>query len=174
MTDAEALGEHIRTLEGRLRAVEDVQAIEHLKATYAELTDRRYGPDGVRPEAELEPIAKSLAELFTEDAVWDGGAGLGVCRGRAAIFERFLAPTLRFTWHLFVKPRIGVDGDRATGRWDVFAPCTTRAGKPMWMAGVEDDTYERVNGVWLHSGMKLDVVFMAPYDKGWTRVHPGG
>ena len=163
------LEERVAALEARLRGVEDVQAIERLKARYAQLVDARYGASGAKERAELDLLAEQIADLFTKDACWDGGKGLGLCEGRAAITERFREPTLLFSWHYFVKPRIHVDGDRASGTWDILAPCTTRDGRPHWMAGFEEDEYERVDGEWLHSRMKLSVVFLAPHDVGWAR-----
>ena len=158
----------IRALEARVRALEDAEAIRGLKARYAELVDARYAGGKVKERGEVEALAERIAALFTEDAVWDGGAALGVCRGRAAIRARMAAPTLHFSWHYFVKPRIEVEGDTARGRWDILAPCTTRQDRAMWMAGVEDDGYARVDGRWLHTSMKLTVVFMAPRDRGWA------
>jgi len=140
-----------------------------LKARYGTLADQRYGRKGVVPPDQLERLADALAALFTEDAVWDGGKGLGVARGRAEIRQRFLEPTLEFSWHYFVKPQIHVDGDSARATWDVLAPCTTRGGVPHWMAGFEEDEYRRVNGEWLHSRMQLGMVFMAPHTRGWSR-----
>ena len=107
-------------------------------------------------------------QLFTEDAVWDGGPTLGVAEGHEAIRQRFLSPTLQFSWHYFVKPEIHVEGNEARGTRDILAPCTTTDGTPMWMSGVEHDRYRKVNGVWLHTHMKLDPVFMAPHAKGWA------
>jgi hypothetical protein len=37
----------------------------------------------------------------------------------------------------------------------------------MWMTGVEHDRYRREQGVWLHTHMKLEPVFMVPHEKGW-------
>jgi hypothetical protein len=170
---AASLEDTVRRLEARLRTVEDVQAIERLKARYGELVDRRYGPRGVVAAEELDVLANEIAALFTEDAVWDGGKVLGLCRGRTEIRERFREPTLLFSWllfswHFFVKPRIEVDGDRARGTWDILAPCTTRDGKAQWMAGVEEDEYERGEAGWIHRSMKLRVVFLAPYERGWA------
>ena len=165
---AEAAGS-LHALEMRVRALEDVEAIRGLKARYAELVDARYAEGRVVEPATLATLAGRIAALFTEDAVWDGGAALGVCRGRAAIRERMATPTLHFSWHYFVKPRIEVQGDDATGRWDLLAPCTTADDRAMWMAGVEDDVYARVGGQWLHARMKLRVVFMAPHDRGWAK-----
>jgi hypothetical protein len=168
MASIEELAQRVEALEARLRATEDVQAIQRLKARYAELVDARYGPDGPLPDDELERLGRQIAGLFSEDAVWDGGASLGVCRGRDAIRERMAKPTLHFSWHFFVKPAIEVEGDSARGRWDILSPCTTTSGRAMWMTGVEEDEYARVDGVWLHRSMRLDVVFMAPYEKGWA------
>jgi len=158
----------IRALEARLEALEGVEAIRALKARYGELVDSRFDEGGLLPRARVAPIADAIARLFTEDAVWDGAA-LGISRGRDEIRERFLASTLTFSWHFFVKPQIEVDGDRATGRWDILSPCTMPGDRPFWMVGVEDDRYRREDGVWKHESMKLRVVFMSPHDRGWAR-----
>jgi hypothetical protein len=166
----ESLAARIDELEARLRAAEDLQALHRLKARYAHLLDRRYTrKGGLRPPEEVLPLAREAAALFTEDAVWDGGPGLGVCEGREAIQERLANSTLRFAWHYFVKPCIEVKGDEAAGSWDILSPCTTADGRAMWMSGVEHDTYVRRDGVWLHTSMKLDLVFMAPHDEGWSK-----
>ena len=75
--------------------------------------------------------------------------------------------------HVRCPTLVEVEGDRARGSWDILSPCTTGEGRAMWMAGVETDEYARVNGVWLHTHMKLDVVFMAPHDKGWAKRRDG-
>lgn len=169
MAKRKELEERLDELEARLEAVEAVEEIRRLKARYGELVDSRYGEQGPRPPKEIARIADEIVLLFAEDAVWDGGERLGAWRGRQEIRKRFLEPTLRFTWHYFVKPRIEVHGDRAVGRWDILAPCTFGNGKPAWMAGYEDDEYVKRDGRWLHSHMKLSVVFMAPHDRGWSR-----
>jgi hypothetical protein len=169
VSEADRLVARIDALERRLGVLEDVEAIRRLKARYGELVDARYAGGAARPEAELAGIASEIAELFADDAVWDGGRALGVCRGRAAIRERMAQPTLRFSWHYFVKPQIEVEGDRARARWDLLAPCTAQDGRAMWMAGVEDDEYVKRDGRWLHQGMRLRVVFFAPHDAGWAK-----
>jgi len=170
MSDGEALQEKLDALEARVRVVEDAQAIQDLKTRYAELVDRRYTRGRPRDAEALADIASQVAALFAPDAVWDGGPALGTCTGRDAIAARMREPTLQFSWHFFLKPRIEVDGDRAKARWDVLSPCTTEDGRPHWMLGTEDDEYRRVDGVWLHQHMKLTAVFLAPHDSGWTRI----
>jgi hypothetical protein len=169
----DALLRRIETLEARVRAAEDVQAIHRLKARYAQLVDARYRRvGGVVERDALEKAARAIAETFTEEGVWDGGAALGVCTGRDEIFRRMCEPTLSFSWHFFLKPCIEVTGDRGRGTWDILSPCTTGEGRAMWMAGVEHDEYARVGDAWLHTHMKLDVVMMAPHDKGWAKKRP--
>ena len=157
----------LEALAARVDALEAGEEIRRLKARYAELVDARYAKGAPRPAAEIAPLAAAIAALFTEKAVWDGGA-LGVCTGRDAIRARMAEPTLHFSRHYFVNPRIEVDGDRARGRWELLAPCTSRDDRAMWMAGVEDDEYARVGGVWLHTRMKLGVHFFAPHERGWA------
>ncbi len=139
MSDPRALQQRIEQLEARLAEVEGVQAIQNLKSRYGQLADSRYGPEGVVGREELEGIADALAALFPLDAIWDGGASLGLCRGREAIRRRFLEPTLTFSWHYFVKPHIEVRGDGATGTWDILAPCTSRDDRAMLMTGYQED-----------------------------------
>ena len=170
MSDPAALEERLAALEARVEAAEAVHAIQSLKARYAELVDRRYARGRAREAPELAETADAIAALFTEDGVWDGGPALGRCEGRAAIAERMREPTLRFSWHFFLKPRIEVAGDRAHARWDILSPCTTRDGRPHWMVGVEDDAYRRVDGVWLHERMQLTTVFLAPHERGWEKI----
>lgn len=164
------LEERIARLEARLDASESVLAIQRLKAEYGALVDSRHQRGGgLRERAEVERLAQQIARLFTEDGVWDGGPTLGVCRGRDAICERLANPQILWAWHFFLKPRIEVEGDRATGVWDILAPCTLADGSQRWMAGVETDSYERVDGVWLHSAMALETVMFAPFESGWAR-----
>lgn len=164
------LEERMTKLEARLASLEDVEAIKLLKARYGALVDSRFERGDVVSPERLDAIADEIAQLFCEDGVWDGGKSLGLCTGRAEIKARLAKPTMKFTWHYFVKPQIEVMGDSAKADWDIFSPCTTADDRPMWMAGVEHDEYRKRDGVWLHASMRLDVVFLAPYDKGWARV----
>lgn len=170
MATVEELAGRVDALEARLRAAEDVQAIQRLKARYAELVDARYDRrGGVKAPDEVARVADAIAALFTPDGVWDGGAALGTCTGRDAIAARMREPTLSFSWHFFLKPCIEVEGDTARGTWDILSPCTSADGRAMWMVGVERDAYARHEGAWLHTRMTLEVVFMAPHDRGWAK-----
>jgi hypothetical protein len=166
----EELAAEVAALGRRVATSESVLAIQALKARYGELVDRRFAAGSVVDAATLAAVAEAVAELFTADGVWDGGPGLGVASGRPAIAARLREPTLTFSRHFFVNPRIEVEGDRATARWDLLSPCRRADGTSYWMCGYENDEYGRVDGVWLHLSMKLTTVFMAPVGEGWTKV----
>jgi hypothetical protein len=168
MSEESVLQTRIEALEARLAQVEAHQAILNLKSEYGALADARYTRKGPKPQAEIDVVAGRLANLFTEDAVWEGGGELGRCQGREAIRERLRSPTLHYSWHFFVKPEIRIEAARASGSWDVLALCTTRQGRAMWMVGVEHDEYACVDGRWLHTRMQLDAKLMAPHDRGWA------
>src|SRR5258705_8071551 len=59
------LEETVAALETRLAHLEAEAEIRRLKARYGALVDARYGKDGPRPRAEIEPLAREIAELFT-------------------------------------------------------------------------------------------------------------
>lgn len=168
--DGRGLRERVAALERELARTRAMQAIRRLKARYARLVDGRYARGRPRAPDVLAERAASIAALFTEHAVWDGGEALGRHEGREAIAERMRDPTLRFSRHLFVQPEIEVDGGTARARWDLLAPCTTADGRPHWMAGTERDEYVRRDGRWLHRSLELEVAFFAPHEHGWDRI----
>ena len=92
-------------LEQRVQALEDINAIRHLKAQYAASCDDHDNPDG-------------LAALFTEDAVWES-QGLGRFAGRDAIREFFRGASQLFTFaiHYSLNGQINVQGDTARAQW---------------------------------------------------------
>ena len=171
MGPIDELTQQVAELRVRVEAAEAVQAIQNLKARYAQLVDERYVRGKVAPDEKVAAIAEQIAALFTADGVWDGGPALGVSTGHEQIAARMRAPTLVFSWHFFLKPQIHVDGDRARARWDILSPCTTKDGKPHWMVGFEDDEYARIDGAWLHTRMKLTSVFLAPHETGWQKIY---
>ncbi len=170
MTTVEELAAEVASLRRRVASSEGVLTLQALKARYGELVDRRFSAGAVVGAATLAEVAEAIAGLFTTDGVWDGGPGLGTATGRPAIAARLRDPTLVFSRHFFMNPRLDVDGETATGRWDLLSPCRRADGSSYWMCGYEDDEYARVDGEWLHRSMRLTTVFMAPVGEGWTRV----
>ncbi len=170
MPTIEELATEVDRLQRRLEDCEAVLEIHALKARYGELVDDRFSAGRPVDDEAMAVLADQIARLFTEDGVWDGGPRLGAVTGRRAIAERLRRPTLAFSRHLFVKPRIEVEGDRARGRWDLLSPCRAMDGTSYWMCGYEDDEYARTEGRWLHRTMRLTTVFWSPTAEGWTDI----
>lgn len=149
----------MRDIEERLSELEAREAIRELKHEYCYCNDVR---DWER-----------LMELFTDDAVWDGGELYGVHRGRREI-ERFFRESvprrLRFAVHMVTNPIIKVSGDRATGTWYLLEPMTLADGnKAVWFQARYDEEYVREGGRWKFKLIKLSAIFLTPYDKGWVK-----
>ena len=137
----------LEQIERRLQGLEDAEAIRNLKARYAALCDNQYDADGI-------------ASLFTEDAVWESPA-LGRFEGRDAIRNFFRGASGIF--------HIEVDGDTARARWYLFMPCTVAAGNlAMWRAGIDHETYARVDGIWMFRHKRSEPLMSVPFETGWA------
>jgi len=160
------------SIEERIRRLEDIEAIRHLKARYAEYADEKYTDDHRRkPQDELDRIGRLQAGLFTEDAVWDGGEHFGLCEGREAIYAFVRKGGWSFAMHYFLNPRIDIEGDTAQARWMLWQVCTLAEGDtPCWMSAIEDDEYRRTPDGWLMSRMTFRLKFMTRFDVPWTEV----
>ena len=146
-------------IEARIQRLEDIEALKQLKARYAAHCDDDYNAD-------------ELAPLFTEDAVWDGGA-MGRFEGRAAIREFFNASDqiVPFAIHHVTNPIHEITGDRATGHWYLWQPCTFAEGnQALWMAGRYDDVYRREGGVWRFAHVTVALRMLSPYEAGWAQT----
>lgn len=146
------------TLEERVQRLEDIEAIRRLKIRYAQLCDANYDPDG-------------LAALFTEDAVFEGGA-LGNYNGREAIrqFMAGVSKQLTFAVHFMIGHMIDVapSGTEATGSWYLLDAVTAN-GRADWIAVTYDDRYRKVDGQWLFSHVKVNFAFWTHFDTGWVK-----
>jgi gamma-hexachlorocyclohexane dehydrochlorinase len=150
----------------RLDALESQDAIRRLKAGYMQgLDDRLRGVVG---------------DLFWEDAIWEGlpdrplegeqPARAGECiQGRRAIAESFIAAAaaMSFTAHFLTNEDITVDGDHAVGKWKLLQACNSGRDRAFWQAGIYIDDFERRDGVWKFSHLRLALDFRTPYDEGW-------
>ncbi len=149
----------LEALERRIRRLEDVEAIKQLKARYAMYCDANYDAD-------------ALAELFTADAIWDGGM-LGRNEGREAIRQFFRGSSRRITFavHNILSPIIEVDGDTATGTWYLLQACTYRDGnQAIWGAAVYTDRYVRESDGWKFQHVQITSHFWTPFEEGWART----
>jgi uncharacterized protein (TIGR02246 family) len=148
----------MKTPMDRLRVLEDIEAIKQLKARYATACDDNYNAD-------------AIAELFTEDAVWDGGT-LGKAHGREKIrtFFRHAPAFFPFAIHHVMNPMIEVDGDHAHAQWYLLQPATMAKGnQAVWLAATYHDDYVRAGGKWLFQHLRVTARFLTPYDEGWAK-----
>ena len=146
-------------LEQRVQALEDVNAIRHLKARYAASCDDQYNPDGI-------------AALCTEDAVWES-QGLGRFEGRDAIraFFRSASQLLPCAIHYSLNGPIDVQGDTARAQWYLFMPCPLGEGnRAMWRAGIDHEEYVRVEGEWKFTRKSSAPLFHTPFEDGWAKT----
>jgi uncharacterized protein (TIGR02246 family) len=152
------MGTGTGALEARIRKLADIGEIKQLKARYAAACDNNYDAD-------------AIAELFTEDGVWDGGK-FGKAEGREDIrrFFRRAPGVFSFAIHNVMNPRIEVDGDRATGQWYLLQPATREPGtQAIWLAAAYHDEYVRVSGKWLFKHLQVSSNFLASYEDGWAK-----
>lgn len=153
------------SLEARIERLESIQEIQTLKYLYCKFCDNGY--DG-----------RKLADLFVEDAVWEGNDNERHV-GRAAVFAMFenMSNEIPFAAHTVFNPIIEVDGDRATGQWWLNMPCTRRIGDQLvahWLAGTYEETYIRTKEGWRFQHMKLDRKYWHPHLEDWGQASVRG
>lgn len=152
-----------RSLEERVRILEDQQEIIKLKAKYVNYNDGGWkGPTHTNPQA--------VADMFTEDGVWDGRPGTGYAKGRAEIkqlFETFGA--VPFIVHYVTNPLIEVDGDTATGHWHALVTMTVPGEQALWNLGLYIEEYVRTAEGWKFKTLRFETAATTPYELGWAK-----
>ncbi|MET0143167.1 MAG: nuclear transport factor 2 family protein [Ilumatobacteraceae bacterium] len=132
----------LAALAARLQVLEDVGAIERLKAAYCAGCDDDHNPE-------------TVAALFVPDGVWSA-VGFYDRRGHDEIKRHFQAVRdsgrMRTSAHMVSNPSIVVDGDRATGAWR-YLMMYTNARRPdairyFRIIGRYEDDFVRVDGEW--------------------------
>ena len=159
------------TLEQRVQRLEDRDAILQLKAFYAKCADDKYTPDHRRkPQHEIDAITRrQMDAVFTEDAVWDGGAQFGVIRGREAMYEQLRVGGWSFAMHYFVNPVIELRGDEAHGDWMLWQTCTfEKQNQAVFMAASTSDDYVRTAAGWRMARMQFTLKFITRFDQPWS------
>ena len=136
----------------------DIEQIKQLKHRYCAFCDDNYNPDGI-------------AGLFAVDGVWDGGTfGRAETRDGIRAFFADVANQVDFANHYVNNPIIEVDGDRATGRWDLWQPMVMNEGnQALWLVAKYREQYVRAGDGWLFRELVVDVRALSPYEEGFGR-----
>ena len=142
----------------KLQWLVDIEEIKQLKARYAAACDDDYAAD-------------KIAELFVDDAVWDGGM-MGFAETREGIREFFANASniVGFAVHGVSNPLIEVDGDRASGRWYLMQPMVLKGNDACyWYCAQYEDQYVRTDDGWKFRHVKIHARAFSPYDSGFGR-----
>jgi ketosteroid isomerase-like protein len=152
-----------KTIEERLRALEDREEIVKLKARYA-----NYNDGGWRGPTHAHPA--EVANMFVEDGIWDGTPIAGYAKGREQIRELFRQfAAVPFIIHYVTNPLIEVDGDTATGHWHALVTATTPDRTGLWSLGMYDEKYVRTAEGWKIQTLRFTAAANSPYDLGWAK-----
>ena len=136
------------TLEQRIRRLEDIEEIRKLKSLYSHYANVGEGTGD----------AKKFADLFTDDCIWD--LSQREFRGKAEIIERLdEIEKLNFAGvHFSLNPRIEVNGDEASGEWDLIFPVFPPDGRPLTtVCGYYTDRLRRTADGWRFTYVKYRV-----------------
>jgi len=121
--------------------------------------------------------ADRIAECFTKDATWEGVGDfdeyLSVGRNEIRDLFRDVPNQLPFTAHWVTNEviTVGDDAQTAHGQWHILEAANLRDNcAQVWMVAWYENDFERVNGEWLISHLRLVHTFVAPYEEGWLKT----
>jgi hypothetical protein len=148
----EALLQRLATLEGESQ-------VRRLMARYMDLCDV--------PRALTQ--VRELAELFSEDAIWEGVGSqtaqtFGQHQGReaiAAFVGGYLPPSehFRLNLHYLTSESIVVDGSTARGQWIMQQICTYADGRSELFGSRLNIDFRCVDGAWLIAHFRTQRLF---------------
>lgn len=126
----------------------DRQAIHDLVALYGDAVIRR--------------DADTFRSLWTEDAEWSlvGNA----VSGRATLVDAWEVAMQGFPFvaHVAYPMLVIVEGDGGRGRWYIQEIMKQADGSAVLVFGVYTDRYQRVDGEWLFSYRRFDLMYRSP------------
>lgn len=140
------------TLEERIRAIEDRNAVIDLTNRYCQLA--------------VSGKAEDIARLFTRNGIMESGDIREQGQARLLALYRDSLSSLRPI--PFVQNHVvTLDGDRATGFCSLELRMVEQ-GEAVTAAGYYDDVFEREDGVWKFAHRKLVFYHRVPLSKGWA------
>ena len=152
-----------KTLEERVRQMEDILEITNLKSRYLNGCDGGWD----RPSHNADVVAST----FTEDARWEA-QGLAPLHGREAIRDAFKTFSAKapFAFHCVTNPLIEIEGESAVGEWRLAEDVTDAHGNEFCAAGIYTDRFVRREGRWLIKSLSLTYAYNGPFKDGWSRA----
>lgn len=162
-----------KTLEARIRIIEDREEIVRLRARYCNINDG--GWDGMPTHHDID----ELVNMFVPDGIWDGGPRIGArAEGHdqiRALFTHFRS--VEFVIHNVMNPIIDIDGDTAHGDWHAIITSTVGTGpnrQATWVFGKYQEDYVRTPEGWKIKHLHFTVSANPLYELGWGKAQFSG
>lgn len=151
-----------KDLEARLQILEDVKAIENLKARYCYLMDASHKDPGKMKEV-LRLFAKDAKVKFQNVGSGEGGVGV------ETFFTKRFLEYFSFTMHMIHSPLIEINGNEATGRWYLQTASTVRStNQARWAAATYHDTFVKEDGVWKFKSIETRLFYSTLGNETWA------
>lgn len=145
---------NLSLLDARIRALEDIEAIRHLRMTYHHYTN--------------EGMYDRVGDLYTEDAYVDFNL-LATARGRENIRALILKlnGSVTFIKQFITNHMVTLNGDTASGVSYLDARYV-QDGNAVIAAVRYSDKYRRTADGWKMSEMLVKIYFCVPISVGWA------
>jgi len=157
----------VKTLEDKLRTLEDIDQIDKLQKTYAYYLDSGMWDD--------------IIDLFSENTesieVGPSGVYLGK-KGVRRLFRGLFGATPRsaggFARHMQIQGVIHpASGNKtAAGRWHCFIIQVLRIEgelRAIWQHGEYENEYIKENGKWMFKKLYFNIAFRTTFEDGWVK-----
>jgi hypothetical protein len=155
----------VKSLEDQIRHVLDLEEIKKLKYLYCKYND---GGWVGQPVSHQGPSA----DLFTEDAVWDGRP-LAYAEGREEIRKLFASfAALPMAYHAVTNPIIDIDGDTARAHWHLVGGGVGLTNASSIGLGGYEDEYVRTAEGWRIKSMRVIWGRRMITPDGWAEAVP--
>jgi hypothetical protein len=159
------LTNRIASIDAQANRIDDYNQLRNLQQIYGFYYD--------------EALWDEVIDLFTDDATLEVGQN-GIYTGRDSIHRYLLGLTggsqglkpgqLNNQVQLSPVITLSTDGRAAQARWRVLIQDAIYGKEANWGAGVYENEYVKLDGVWKIRKLHLYVRFHAPYEGGWTHA----
>lgn len=148
----------LKTLEERIRVIEDKDAVRKVTVKYVHAVDSNN--------------LKELMNTFAQECSADYGPfGNNKTRAEVTNFFKEIPKRMPFMLHMLINEDIKITGEtQAVGDWYFLVPTThVPTNRALWVAGKYRNQYVKENGEWKISDMTCTFDFITGYDLGWLK-----